>query len=164
MKKYVMYDFMTQGVKASVLPLAGVAHSEFGSSVNPIPTKGGRLYPPHYWLPTRIWCRSITLSFWVIYCVYEKGISNLWYLGLLKFKPLKKRLYINSFLNRMNRICSAMIWSLGNRSLISPLSLITITTCDSLTTQWNYPLYSVWYRQKRGETTGYARKKHLLGH
>jgi hypothetical protein len=28
---------------------------KFGSSVNPIPTKGGRLCSPHYWLPTRIW-------------------------------------------------------------------------------------------------------------
>ena len=27
----------------------------FGSSVHPIPTRGGRLYPPHYCLPTRIW-------------------------------------------------------------------------------------------------------------
>ena len=39
----------------SVMPLAGglggLAHPEFGSSVNPIPTKGGRLCLPHYWLP-----------------------------------------------------------------------------------------------------------------
>ena len=37
----------------SVMPLGGwaesaLAHPEFGSSVNPIPTKGDRLCPPHY--------------------------------------------------------------------------------------------------------------------
>ena len=31
-----------------------LAHLEFGSSVNPTPTTGGRLCPPHYCLPTRI--------------------------------------------------------------------------------------------------------------
>ena len=31
-----------------------LADPEFGSSVNPIPTRGGRLCPPHYCLPTRI--------------------------------------------------------------------------------------------------------------
>ena len=38
--------------------VSGLAHSEFGSSVNPIPTRGwvgSRLCPTHYWLPTRTW-------------------------------------------------------------------------------------------------------------
>jgi hypothetical protein len=32
-----------------------LAQLEFGSSVNPIPTRVGRLCPPQYWLPTLIW-------------------------------------------------------------------------------------------------------------
>ena len=31
-----------------------IAHPEFGGTVNPIPTRWGRLCPPHYCLPTRI--------------------------------------------------------------------------------------------------------------
>ena len=37
-----------------------VANPEFGSSVNPIPTKRDRLCPPHYWLTTRL--QNITAS------------------------------------------------------------------------------------------------------
>ena len=45
----------------TVMPLAGgqsgLVHPEFGSSINPFPTRGvgGRLYPPLYCLLTRIW-------------------------------------------------------------------------------------------------------------
>ena len=42
-----------------------LAHPEFGSSVHPIPTGGGgRLYPPHYCLPTRIWKPSGISALW----------------------------------------------------------------------------------------------------
>ena len=36
--------------------------SEFGSSVNPIPTRGSRLCPPHYCLYPRIWKHIYTSS------------------------------------------------------------------------------------------------------
>ena len=32
-----------------------LAHPESGSSVNPIPTRRGRLCPPYYWEHPRIW-------------------------------------------------------------------------------------------------------------
>ena len=42
----------TELISFTVMPLVGglggLAHPEFGSSVNPIPTEGGRLCPTHY--------------------------------------------------------------------------------------------------------------------
>jgi len=49
-KKRKRFDFIYHSSRAVVSGGAGgtLAPPEFGSSINPIPTRGGRLCPPHY--------------------------------------------------------------------------------------------------------------------
>ena len=49
-----------------------LAHPEFGSSVHPIQTREGILYPPHYCLPTRAGFENLAASLYIapfIWCI-----------------------------------------------------------------------------------------------
>ena len=58
----------------------------------------------------------------------------------------------------MNRICSTMIWSIGNKSIISPQHAI-ISPLSEITLSIQFDT------DRKGERLqGMHKKKHLLGH